>query len=220
MSFLVSKEKATAESEVYKADKKQREFEFDLAERSGLWEPIAVKAKCHTEHCAYSMSIENSGEQSTGLMEQTIYPGRPIYVSISKGKVQCLSGYLTNKTEKFIVSVSKSMVKKMGQLEFDVKIGDKEDVPVKKFTMRNVMTLNFDIGELKESTAIDFCIKSNDEYFSGTVEQSANVALLPVDTEIPVKNENSFMIYPEGAFILDVFECTGEAMVILGKNNS
>ena len=48
------------------------------------------------------------------------------------------------------------------------------------------------------------------------VEQSAKVNLLPVDTEIPVRFENTFLLYPEGAFFVDVFECKGNAEIVHG----
>ena len=87
-----------------------------------------------------------------------------------------------------------------------------------KILIRNVMSIGFKPN--KESTNvedIEFCIKS-DKQFSGMIEHSDDISLLPADVEIPVTSEKIFTIYPEGQFIMDVFECYGEAEILQGSS--
>ena len=47
-------------------------------------------------------------------------------------------------------------------------------------------------------------------------QQISNTNILPEDTEAVVKDEDTFIIYPAGSYLLDVFECSGEARLING----
>lgn len=44
------------------------------------------------------------------------------------------------------------------------------------------------------------------------------VNILPSDTDSVVKGESTFVIHSEGEFLLDVFECSGEAKVNYGDS--
>jgi len=45
------------------------------------------------------------------------------------------------------------------------------------------------------------------------VSQSNSINILPSDVDTIVKGSNTFIVYSEGEFLLDVFECKGESKI-------
>lgn len=69
--------------------------------------------------------------------------------------------------------------------------------------------------EVKEVEAED---SSDEPTFSAYITQVNTVNILPSDTDSVVKGESTFVIHSDGEFLLDVFECSGEAKVNYGNS--
>ena len=147
LEFTIKKDGVNSTSPHLFASKESQQFEFDLSDSTVFpWQPISIESKCLVDHCVYSLKvIENKIRDKSTVREEKITPGNPIYAYISSNDIKCFVGFLNTKQEKIIISSSKEKVESMRQLDFDVKIGDLEDVKTEKMVIRNVMTVNFDL---------------------------------------------------------------------------
>ena len=57
------------------------------------------------------------------------------------------------------------------------------------------------------------CISTEnpDERFSVFIFQDENLNLIHSDTELLIRNESQFVLYPGSSIIVDLFECQGES---------
>lgn len=64
------------------------------------------------------------------------------------------------------------------------------------------------------------CISTNetDKSLSVVAFQDSKVNLIHSDTEVMVRNESTFVMYPKGDIIVDVFECKGKSEIFFANS--
>jgi hypothetical protein len=88
---------------------------------------------------------------------------------------------------------------------------------------RNVISITFlDLlgSDMTKARPYELCLSHDNSSLSVTAVQSEETSLLPENFEMLVVNEQTYDIYPEGDFMLDVFECRGKAKIAYGSDRS
>ena len=97
------------------------------------------------------------------------------------------------------------------------KINDEITVDYEKQIVGNILSLRFNAKETFMSKAknykICFTAQSMNETLSMYIFQSKSINLIHSDTEVLVRNQAQFVLYPTTDIILDLFECQGSAQV-------
>ena len=87
--------------------------------------------------------------------------------------------------------------------------------------MRNVISISFVdaiVSNLSHGEPYEVCFISKNHSFSIIVTQTEDTKLLPENVETVIMKNQSFDIYPEGDFLVDLFECRGTATMSYGRN--
>lgn len=88
--------------------------------------------------------------------------------------------------------------------------------------MGNILSLKFifDSVFFTEAAPYRICLSTNDSTKSLALMafQNAKVNLVHSDTEVLVRNESTFVMYPRGDIIVDVFECQGKANIFYSSS--
>lgn len=88
-------------------------------------------------------------------------------------------------------------------------------------TTKNVISITFiDAASqmLKEAVPYELCLEHETQSMSLTIMQSEETSLLPENLETLVVAKQTYDIYPEGDFLLDIYECRGTAKISYGSN--
>jgi hypothetical protein len=86
-------------------------------------------------------------------------------------------------------------------------------------TTRNIISIAFIKAanqQIAEALPYELCLSHDKESLALTIMQSEETSLLPENTELLVVDKQTYDIYPEGNFLLDVFECRGSAKISYG----
>lgn len=158
-------------------------------------------------------------------------------------KAVCLDGYLRTADEELVLSADNENKELFPQLIMQATInGEKAEIS-QTFT-KNIMGITLASNATRvaqKANKFQLCLKllgreredkdkgeevkevaeaaeEEEPVFAGSITQVNTVNILPSDTDSVVKGESTFVIHSEGEFLLDVFECEGEAKVNFGES--
>ena len=202
---------------------------------------VITAASDDTSYTLEMLSLASNNQISEVATYQSLIAGQPNKLKVGTSKAVCLEGYLRDAKEELVLSADNENKELFPQLIMQATVGGEKAEIGQTFT-KNIMGItlaNNATMVAQKANKFQLCLKllaeeqpgkaaaeevkeveaeEAERTFSAFITQVNTVNILPSDTDSVVKGESTFVVHSEGEFLLDVFECSGEAKVSFGNS--
>jgi hypothetical protein len=214
--------KSESRSATFARNELPQEYNLSISDQNLNFDATSITVKALEPETAYSLRFRQSRVGKKDEKAKVINTAEPNYLHIEKDTVTCMSGFFKAKTERLFISFAEKEKAFAKNLMITGKISG-NSTRIAYDTTKNVISCTFvDLltNKLDRAVPFEICLLHKESSLSVTLIQSEEIALLPQNIETMVIGEQIFDIFPEGDFLLDIFECKGSSLFSFGKNKS
>lgn len=131
-----------------------------------------------------------------------------------------MKGFFKARDERIFVSFYSNEKEKLNLLQITGTLNG-ELTDISHDLTRNVMSVNFIKAanmNFVKGVPYQLCFSIPNNTLSAVVMQTEDAGTLPENVEMLVTGKQTYDLYPEGQFLLDIFECRGSATVAYGTS--